>query len=808
MPRRKPAETARSTRASGDAAIVTLRTMIDGAVREQGIAASSPIRRIAEEWTYVLRARARWSTDSDLRLEMRSRAVNDLKRLGVADEFLRTLASTQHIEVELHEQDPAAGADAHALYEAAAELPWEYVLSSGTRGVGRYHSLLITRLVRNGAKAVLSRAPKEVLFIESGPGRLEGTYDFGPERRRIAAALDAEIRRSGEPPKRVSSRAGRPRAAMEVCETQDIARIQQHARERKWDVIHLTGVDTHQAGWKLPALYSELKDKKDADPKAREIWNDIVDDQGRIRDGVVLRETNVAERPVPYDRLAETLIDASRPPQLVTLNLYYSGARTAREMVRQGARAALGFLDEIDDELAERFFQAFFWAWCRPANSAPTISHAVIEAWRSMVDPRLHGTAIVVWMGTSVFDYYEIGDQQPDPKPRTPERQPVRLDNVPVRELLQVQVDVPSSVNYSLLHNDRPLLNRLTLAKLVPDALEDITVEVELNLGAQNYPYRRTLMLLDEPQQEIAPAVKIPLTATLPRALRERVHSTVYIKVACRGRTAWESTERITLIPVDEWVDDTMNNPWLPSFVLPRDPAILKIISSARRYLVGIADNPAAGFDGYQAIDDTAGDDLRTKGVDAQVQAIWTALVNEYRIQYINPPPAYEATNQRLRTPSEILASNSGTCIDLALLLASCLEYVEIYPVIVLLTGHAFVGYWRSDQAHQDFVEVRNVPSEVPAAGSPMARAANVKLVEDYGWKTTPLHYDEIMEYIVAGDLVMLEATYLTGAWSFADAITEGRANMRSRRELDCMLDVRVARCAAPPVTPLPIIHE
>jgi hypothetical protein len=808
MATRKQAGSRRRTRAAKGASIITLRTMIGGAIREQPISASAPIRRVAEEWTYVLRSRSRWSSDDDIRLEVRKRAVHDLKRLGVAEDYLRALASTQHIEVELHDHGNAA--DRGALYEAAAELPWEYIISAATRGVGRYHSLLITRLLRNGGKAALTSPPKDVLFIESGPGRLEGTYDFGPERRRIAAALGADIHVAGEQAKRVSSRQA-PRATMEVCETQDLASLRQHTLN-KWDVIHVTAVDTHQAGWVLPELYKELKeknDKRDGDPKYAEIWEEIVDKEGRIRDGVVLRETNVPERPIAYDRLAAALINPRRPPELVTLNLYYSGARTAREMVRQGARAALGFLDEIDDELAERFFQAFFWAWCRPVDAAPTLSHAIIQAWRSMQDPRLHGTAIVAWMGTSVFEYFKISNAVPPRKSVKPPRQPSKLDHKSMRELLQVQVDVPSSANYSLLHNDRPLLTRLTLTKLVPEPLEDITIEVELNLGSQNYPYRRTLMLLDEPQVDLAGDVKIPLTATLPRALRERVHSTVYVKVACRGRTAWESTERITLIPVDEWVDDTVNNPWLPSFVLPRDPAILKIISSARRFLVGIADDPAAGFDGYQAIDEDArGKRLKTRGVDAQVQAIWTALVNEYRFQYINPPPAYEATNQRLRTPSEILTSNSGTCIDLALLLASCFEYVEIHPVVVLLKGHAFVGYWRSDEAHQDFVEVRHVPAEVPPAGSPMARVANVRLVEAYGWKATPLHYDEIMEYIVAGDLVMLEATYLTGAWSFADAVKEGRANMRSRRELDSMLDVRLARSAVPPVTPLPIIHE
>src|SRR6185503_3424864 len=92
-----------------------------------------------------------------------------------------------------------------------------------------------------------------------------------------------------------------------------------------------------------------------------------------------------------------------------------------------------------------------------------------------------------------------------------------RLGGTPMAGLLQVQIDVPEEVNYSLLHNDRSLLERLTLTKLVTDPLEDIKVEVELNLGAQNYPYRCTYTVLDEPQVEVGRRIRIPLTATLPR---------------------------------------------------------------------------------------------------------------------------------------------------------------------------------------------------------------------------------------------------------------------------------------------------
>ena len=67
--------------------------------------------------------------------------------------------------------------------------------------------------------------------------------------------------------------------------------------------------------------------------------------------------------PVNYVELAEVLVDPADPPSVVTLNLYHSGARMARELVVRGAFAALGFLDEVDDDAAELFFQAFYSRW-------------------------------------------------------------------------------------------------------------------------------------------------------------------------------------------------------------------------------------------------------------------------------------------------------------------------------------------------------------------------------------------------------------------------------------------------------------
>ena len=115
-----------------------------------------------------------------------------------------------------------------------------------------------------------------------------------------------------------------------------------------------------------------------------------------------------------------------------------------------------------------------------------------------------------------------------------------------------------------------------------------------------------------------------------------------------------ESSERVTVLPADEWRDDGEDHRWLPSFVLPRNTAVLKVIACAQRYLRTLLDDCSAGFDGYQQLaeDDSNAADI----VDPQVQAIWAALQHDLPVSYINPPPSYTSQSQRLRTPTEIFS--------------------------------------------------------------------------------------------------------------------------------------------------------
>jgi hypothetical protein len=282
------------------------------------------------------------------------------------------------------------------------------------------------------------------------------------------------------------------------------------------------------------------------------------------------------------------------------------------------------------------------------------------------------------------------------------------------------------------------------------------------------------------------------------------VRTSLYVEVSWGPHALMRNTYKVRLVPVDQWRDTATDRLWLPSFVFPRDPAITRLVSVAHRYVRVLRDDPAAGFDGYQSFD--PGDPSTAAEIDLQVRAIWSAIVHELRLGYINPPPGYsrDLDSQRLRIPSMVARDQAGTCIDLALFLAACLELVDIYPVIFLLKGHAFPGYWTSDTYHAEFAQAR--PESIQDIAHADSRATAAAGAQREPWMLGAATYREIVQLVNAGKLVPLESVRLTENCGFAEAIEAGRQNLADPREYDGMVDIALAREAQ--VTPLPLWGE
>jgi hypothetical protein len=142
----------------------------------------------------------------------------------------------------------------------------------------------------------------------------------------------------------------------------------------------------------------------------------------------------------------------------------------------------------------------------------------------------------------------------------------------------------------------------------------------------------------------------------------------------------------------------------IAAWVTPRAGPVKQMLRKAANYIPAIF--------GYSATSNP-------ESVREQVKAIYQAL-QDSGLAYIHSPfaidPVENNSRQAIRLPSESLKDLSMNCIDGAVLYASLLEQAALEPVIVMQTGHAFVG-WKTwpDSTTYEFLETtmtRDAPFE------------------------------------------------------------------------------------------------
>lgn len=383
-----------------------------------------------------------------------------------------------------------------------------------------------------------------------------------------------------------------------------------------------------------------------------------------------------------------------------------------------------------------------------------------------------------------------------------------------VEKLIKVTIKVHDEINYSVLHNNKSLFSKFKFI-LSPDlnrkiaaypVLHRVIIAVTLDVGGGSATYKQTRNV-DYDTPDLSREIQLPLTSTLTRAVHESILTSVLVEVTWGKHVVYQDLLRVRLTPVDQWRDSDSDRQWLPSFVFPRDQAVSRLIDKAQRYVRVLRDDPSSGFDGYQSFN--PGPDTppaSAEEIDLQVQAIWSAIVHEMRLTYVNPPPGYSSTldSQRLRTPSMVRDYNSGTCIDLALFFAACLELIDVYPVIFLLKGHAFPGYWRSDTYHIEFRQANAAYIQAsPLGTSERTEGADAQVIE---WIFKQDVSQEILRYVQDGKLVPLETVRLTENTGFWEAIDAGMDSLADQNGFEVMVDIKVARDNL--VTPLPLLAE
>jgi hypothetical protein len=97
--------------------------------------------------------------------------------------------------------------------------------------------------------------------------------------------------------------------------------------------------------------------------------------------------------------------------------------------------------------------------------------------------------------------------------------------------------------------------------------------------------------------------------------------------------------------------------------------------------------------------------------VELAMKAFYEYFQNDWRLQYQYESPSFESNSQKVRLPHQVLSDTTGrrgqgTCIDLALLQAACLEHAGLYPLLIIVKGHdywhAMIACWREKPTEKE----------------------------------------------------------------------------------------------------------
>jgi transglutaminase-like putative cysteine protease len=132
----------------------------------------------------------------------------------------------------------------------------------------------------------------------------------------------------------------------------------------------------------------------------------------------------------------------------------------------------------------------------------------------------------------------------------------------------------------------------------------------------------------------------------------------------------------------------------LAAMITPTDPSVEALIRDAANHT---SNGTMVG--GYE------GDTLDSKGLLwERLSALWDAE-NDYKLTYVNTTVTFApGTYQRIRLPSEVLAQQSGNCIETSDLFASAAEALQLQTAIIIIPGHAYMAVRMDDTNSQYYV--------------------------------------------------------------------------------------------------------
>lgn len=257
------------------------------------------------------------------------------------------------------------------------------------------------------------------------------------------------------------------------------------------------------------------------------------------------------------------------------------------------------------------------------------------------------------------------------------------------RDGLELEVFAQPAVNLALVHNGVAVVQAVKVRNTAEVPQVDVTVTVTLHRDGERLveAWSRTH------DGELAPGAEVVWTdfgAVHPSlehlgALNESHPAGLRVIATRTWGDECQVNVPIAVLAHNEWFNAPVFYGSLAAFVQPNTRAVLSVLSAASELLRRETGDASLG--GYQGGPDRAA---------MIAAAIYEALRNR-DLRYSDPPASFEDTGQKVRTTGQVLEDRFGTCVDLSVTYAACLEQAGLKPLIWLVDGHALSGFMRND---------------------------------------------------------------------------------------------------------------